>query len=260
MKIDILVSTMNCHSPEQLLQNMHLYRDHTIIINQVEQLTSHVPIAERFFSFQEKGLSKSRNKALDHSNADVVVISDDDEIFQQDVLEQVEKLHTQYSNYDFIMFHVENVGAHQWDKPTPISYIKSMKLKSVQMSIKMDAIKKKNLRFDESFGIGAPYFWGEENIFLFDALRKKCKMLYVPITIAKCDDSESGWDRANSPENCRKRGVIFYRMTKWFYPLLIIQFAIRKRKLCAPDVTPLENMRYMFQGVKAFKRHQSASH
>lgn len=253
MKVDVLVSTMNRTEPSELLSKMNLLTDQAIIINQVTKEDVLPITTERFYSFRERGLSKSRNHALQLTTADVIVIADDDETFKTNSLAEIAYYHEKYQEYDLIMFHVDKVKPVQWAQPTELSYIQSMRISSVQMTMKTQSVRAKNLAFDETFGMGAYYHSGEENIFLFDALKKGCKILYVPVTIAECDDSESGWDRRNTPENCRKRGAIFYRMSKKFYPILIIQFAIRKRQLCTPYVTVLENIKYMFEGVKTYR-------
>ena len=136
-----------------------------------------------------------------------------------------------------------------------ISYLQSMKLSSVQITFKRKSIIDKKIILDEEFGTGSTYYWGEENIFLFDCLRKGLKLYYVPKKIATLRISESSWNKDNTPEHYQIQGTIYYRMSKKMYPILILQFVLRKRNIYKKDMSMFQVLKNMFVGVKMYKEN-----
>ena len=45
-------------------------------------------------------------------------------------------------------------------------------------------------------------------------------------------------------------------MTRIFYPFLIMQYVIRKRKDYGKDLKPIQVLKYMFEGVKKYKNEE----
>ena len=74
MKYQILISTIDDNF---LKRNYSMGYNH-LIINQLVNKKSSNYIQDNLFTFKEKGLSKSRNKAIKYSNAVICLISDDD--------------------------------------------------------------------------------------------------------------------------------------------------------------------------------------
>lgn len=263
MKIGALISTMNKTKKEldTLIKNMKVKK--TVVINQITkdniQLTNESDNQKKIISVREKGLSKSRNLAIKNSDSDICIIADDDLYYEKDYTETITNAYQKYKNADIIAFVVDNEDIKS-KKPifreSRVSYLKSMKLQSVQLTFKRKSIIENNIKFDELYGAGSKYYWGEENIFLFDCLRKKLKIYYIPQKIATLKISESSWDKSISRKNSKIRGIIFYRMTKVFYPILIIQFAFRKRKKYIKEMSAINNIKYMFEGVKEYKEQE----
>lgn len=255
-----MVSTMNRAEDEidSLIKKMNLKSSATIV-NQITKgisLTNKIFENYRVISVNDKGLSKSRNLALQKSVEDICIIADDDVIFEDDYRDIIVTEHKKHPDKDIIAFVVENENLTRRKKilnEGNIGYLKSMKLQSVQITFKRERIIEKDLKFDERFGIGSTYFWGEENIFLFDCLRKGIKIYYVPKKIAILEDGPSMWSKENTPSRYKLQGVIYYRMSKILYPLLIIQFSIRKRNLFKNEMSSIKVMSSMFAGVKEHK-------
>lgn len=257
--LQVLVATLNTKNVNQLIQGMNLATVPTILVNQSnqeifeERLEKHGNL--QVFESSQLGLSNSRNQALDLAENDSICqIADDDMVFVDNYERIVAKAYEEFPHADLIVFHVDR-GGHSQEKARlkkgPVGFLASMKISSVQVTLKKASIVKMGITFDNRFGIGAKYASGEENIFLFDCLRQGLKIYSYPETIAKLTASESHWDRRITPENCRKRGAVYKRMSPNFYWAIILQFAIRKRKLCQP-IGIFENIRYMMEGARTF--------
>ncbi|NQJ67820.1 glycosyltransferase [Streptococcus suis] len=258
----VLIATLNSENVPKLIKEMNLKAVDTIVINQSSTGRAGTIIEQygqaTIVHSERLGLSASRNEAISYArNEDICQIADDDMIFVDNYKEIVENAYKEFPEADVIVFYVdlENHAIARSSIPKgSMQYLNAMRTSSVQISFKKSSLERVGLKFDERFGIGATYGSGEENILLFDALRKGLKLYSYPVKIAYLRKRESHWDRSHTPENCRKRGAIYKRMTKRWYWLLILQFAIRKRKQMLPEISLFDNIRYMFQGARTFAK------
>lgn len=260
MKCEVLVSTMNKKSKKELIKSLRI--NCCTIINQITNRDMKYPkddtiSSQKFLSFKEKGLSKSRNKAIENCSSDICVIADDDMYYVDEYEKIIKDAYKKYPDADLIAFVVDNedvLHKKRILKEGRVGYLRSMKLQSVQVTFKRASIIKNNIKFDESFGTGSTYYWGEENIFLFDCLRSNLKIYYVPQKIATLKISNSSWNKDNTVEHYKIQGTIYYRMSNIIYPILIIQFAIRKRNIYKNDMSMFKVIKSMFQGAKEYKK------
>lgn len=257
MNIEVLISTMNLINQKDLIKKSNTKS--SVIINQTENITLE-DITEgkhRLYSYQEKGLSRSRNKAIKNSRADICAISDDDIRYEDNYEEIIKEGYRKYPDADVIAFYLDNVDKNinrPRRKEGKINFLKSMQIKSSQITFKRKSIVDKNIKFKERFGAGSELYMGEENIFLVDCLKAGLKIYYIPITIATTQENNSSWFRGYNEYNFNVRGAAYYEMSKNLYPLLILQFAIRKTNLYADVVKPLNAIKYMFKGANQYRK------
>ncbi|HFI0502014.1 TPA: glycosyltransferase [Streptococcus suis] len=256
----VLVATLNNENVPELVKNMNLSEVNTIVVNQSTSGRSETHLEKVEHStiiYSDRlGLSASRNDAIAQAEDSAICqIADDDLVFVDQYESIVEKAYQEFPDADIIAFFVD----HEVDKlaKTPLKkgrvfHLASMKISSVQICFKKSSLTQNKIEFDERFGIGAMYGSGEENILLFDALKKGLKIYSYPVKIATLKDRPSQWDRSNTPEVCKKRGAIYKRMSPKLYWLLILQFAIRKRKMMLPEISIIDNIKYMFEGATKF--------
>ncbi len=263
--IEILISTMNQSNSKELISKMKIL-DKYIIINQIPNTNIELPKKHmkknmKFLSYHEKGLSKSRNIAIKNASSDICLISDDDMYYEKNLKKIVLDAYEKYVDADIIVFDVDNEEKAKRKKilkEGKINLFKSMKISSVQITFKRKSIIEKEIKFKENFGAGAKYEFGEENIFLAECLRKGLKIYYIPKKIATLyKDEKSTWSREQTEEHYNIQGVVYYEISKKLYPLLILQFAIRKRNIYKEKITMLELIEYMFQGVRKYKKEEN---
>lgn len=263
MSIEVLISTMN-KTKEELknMINISNVSDY-VVINQITKddisLTNVNNTKGKIISLHDKGLSKSRNLAIKNSTSDVCVIADDDMYYEENYVNIIQDEYLKHPNAGIIAFVVDNEDESKRKKILKsgrVGYLKSMKLQSVQITFKRDVIIDKDITFDEKFGTGTKLYCGEENIFLFDCIRKNIKIHYSSKKIATLRTGDSSWERRTDRNNAIIRGMIYYRMTKKFYPLLILQFAFRKRRSFKNDMSVIEHIKYMLLGAKKYRSGQ----
>ena len=266
MKIEVLISTMAKNEEEikNLIEKMNIQTD-CIIINQCNVNKEYKLVFKKIYKAiviftTERGLSRSRNMAIRRSTADICMLADDDMIYLDDYKKVVLKSYENHPEIDIIGHFVATTNEKKMNKKKnkfkKISFIGSMKISSVQISFKRNAIERNKILFDTDFGTGSKRFiMGEENIFLYDCLKKKLKIAYNPILIARLDESDSTWFTGYNEQYFISKGAAFYRMSSQFGLLYILQFAMRKHKLYKNEMNFLLAVKYMYQGLKMLKKN-----
>ena len=261
-EIEVLVSTVNRDSLD-FLNKMNL-KTNSVVINQVydPKIKNKIQVDYpklKVITVEDVGLSKSRNLALAYASSDIAIITDDDVIFDDDYEQKIRSAYEEHPEADIIAFQVERVGNEKRKKTfrkekSWENYLTSMKISSVEITFKREKIKENKIFFNENIGAGQKFYNGEENIFLYDALKKGLKVLYVPIHIAKVDVSESSWFEGYTPAYFEAVGAKFYNMSSHYYVALILQFAVRKYGQYKNKVSFFQAMTFMKKGVREYKK------
>lgn len=177
--LQVLVSTQNLKNNdevENLLKKMHISTNYLIINQNMDNAINMKN--ENVITRNEKGLTKSRNLAIKEANGDVILFADDDVIYNEDYKQIILNAYNKYKNADIICFYIESRNKKRKIKKMKtgkIGYLKSLRIVSVEMSCKRKSLLENNLSFDENFGIGTKNNRGEEQIFLYEALKKRIK-------------------------------------------------------------------------------------
>jgi hypothetical protein len=214
----------------------------------------------RVLTFAERGLSRSRNRALDAASATLCVIADDDVRHVSGFREIVIESFDADSRADIITFQIVTPDGEPfkryadracWHGPRSL-----LRVSSVEIAFRREAVLRAGLRFDESFGLGAKWPTGEELIFLQDARRAGLRIRYIPVPIAIHPSESSGAQLAGNPALAPAKGAMFERMFGWMAPAAMLAFALRHHR--SAGVSPGALFRAMRLGSKAFGQQQAA--
>lgn len=261
MKVEVLIATMNMENPIDLLNRMNIKSD-AIIINQCskeyEQKIKYNGWDVRIYGYNERGLSNSRNHALEKisSDTDIAVIADDNVKYEDDYVETICNNHEKY-DADIISFYIKRNDQRVTKKTTKkVGYITSMRISSPQITFKAKNIKAKKIKFDTNFGTGTDLYMGEENIFLFDCLRNNLKIINLPRKIGeKLDIRKSTWFNGVDEKHLFVKGACFYRMSRFGYPFLSLQFVLRKYPEYKNKLSFIKAAKTIKQGKKYAKQN-----
>lgn len=148
----------------------------------------------RFLSFNEYGLSKSRNRAIHHATSDIALIADDDVSFCENYENKIKTAFDQFPDADILTFKILTPSGQPYKNYSEEAFKHTrssiFKVSSVEIVIKLDKVREAQLQFDEQFGLGSTYPSSEEMIFLNDALDKGFNMYFIPEYIV-CHPVES---------------------------------------------------------------------
>lgn len=255
MNLEVLVSTM--FDDISLYKKMNI-QGSAVIINQADyndkkivELGNNEKL--KFISMQERGLSKSRNQAIRNSNADICLFTDNDVVFESDYRTKILNAYKKHPDADIIAFRVDSTSSERslrTLRPGRVGRVMSMKLSSVQISFKRNIIEREGLYLNEDFGAGTSKFIsGEENIFLYQAIKKGLKLYYVDEKIAEVSFEGSTWHGGDPVNVLVTKGAMFYQMSPILYPFYNLQFALRRSKEYN-EYTLLEIIKIMFRGSR----------
>jgi len=263
IKVEVLLSTMH-REDTSIVNKMNIAGD-CLIINQtsferqevLNDETNHRTI--RFFSYNERGLSISRNHAIKNSIGDVCLFADDDLVYEDNYIDIVREAYEEHGDADIIIFEVLSKNEKRYESKIgnvfcKIGYLKSMKVASFKISFKRKSVVDNDLHFDQLFGAGSKYNSGEENIFLFDCLKKKLKVYYLPTTIATVSHETSTWFKGFNEQYFVSKGAFGRRMFNSLDFIYILQFAIRKYKIYSQETSFFSALKFMFEGRSQYAK------
>lgn len=236
-EIQVLVSTME--NDFDLHNRMDI--SDAIIINQTTTDQPKVVTKNKavYYNYNEKGLSVSRNRAISHSKSKICIISDDDVKFKNKYEKAILKAYEDYPEADVIVFQVTRIGGERnktfCKVPKRLNRFTIMKVSSVEITFKRESIVKNKIKFNPLFGAGAKFQMGEENLFLKDCLEKGLNIYYVPVEIAKVNMNTSSWFNGYGIKYFESKGAFFKAYSPILWPILNVQFLIRKRKVIKSD-------------------------
>lgn len=148
----------------------------------------------RMISTRERGLSVSRNMAINNSQADICLICDDDEVLMPDCAKNILQAFERHPKADIITFALRYGEKKFANIEKEVKYVEAMKTSSLQIAFRRKKIQKHRLSFNIKMGSGTGNGGGEEIKFLFDCLKAGLVIWYVPIIIASIQDgSKSQW-------------------------------------------------------------------
>ncbi|EGT0695832.1 glycosyltransferase family A protein [Clostridium perfringens] len=260
MSLEVLVSTMKKKDLLGLMKSMNIIGNCTLVnqcdINKKEKFILNDKNLKFIYS-KEIGLSKSRNLAIKNANCDICLLSDDDLKYVDNYENIILNAFKKNPEYDIITFQVEGIDKKFKDyskREKKLGYINSLKVASVEIAFRLESIRKNNIEFNELIGAGAKYYMGEENVFLYDALRKGMKIKYLPIKIADVYVGDSTWFNGFDKKYFYSKGAAFTAMTKKFNLILMIQFLLRRRNLFKKDIGLIVAFKEMLNGMKNYKK------
>ena len=258
MEIEVLLSAM--HQKDLSLIKQCNIDTSCLVINQcdkedyIEERRDNNVI--RMISTIERGLSRSRNKALDNSIGDICVICDDDVCYREGYSKIIKKAFSEVPKADIIVFNINSLNPElrpQEKMFTKISRIPKHKLySSVHIAFRRNSIISKNIRFDERFGSGSNMFSMAEDSLFFSQIHKQGLKAYTyPAVIADLSSETSTWFKGYNKKYFYDVGAFLsagYPSTK---NLLKFYYPFRFKNLT--DLSTKDILLYIKQGMHGYK-------
>jgi hypothetical protein len=196
MKINILISTID--SGISKIENMllpfrkdinyivsHQYTDEKFKIFPLALKRDDVLVSHIF----GKGLMISRNHAINLASGDVCVIADDDVKYSNEYLNTIIDVYKN-SEVDVACFKIFTGNSQTEYKKYPkdtllLNNLKTYSPSSIEITFKLKPVLQNRIFFDERFGLGSWLNGGGENLFVYDSIKNKLKVVFFPLYVVE---------------------------------------------------------------------------
>lgn len=213
----------------------------------------------------QRGLSRGRNCAIDKATADICLLSDDDEVFKNNVDELVLNAYRKHPEADVIAFQVANASSFGQNvendyktypaKAFQCNFLQTLKISSWQISFRRKSIVEKNIRFDECMGSGTGNGGQEESKFLADCHKAGLRIWYVPVEIARMEEAhDSQWFKGFDRKFFYDRGWATRRFMG--YPLAFayaLYYVLKKHRMYSKEISFFSALTAIISGLNAPK-------
>ena len=230
--------------------------DSYLVVNQVlDDEQQSVADEPHTFNYFERGLSRSRNRAIEHADGDICYLCDEDLEFVPNAGTIVEAAYREHPDADVIVFDTRTPEGHvisarrRW---LPLARSRTLlSVRSCMVSFRRASVVESGLRFDERFGLNSLHQTGAENIFLYDGVRKGLKLAYEPRVISIHSASTSGSTFADRRMVAAK-GAVFARIFPARYRLYNAMACLRFFPLYRRGYSPLAFYRLLDGGSREY--------
>lgn len=263
MNLEVLISCMN--QQDMIIAEQTGIQTDALIINQCSQSEilneiksaqktsgvqnqAHVNI--RMLNTNTRGLSKSRNLAIQHAVGDVCLLCDDDEQLNSSYEDTILNTYAELPDADIICFRISNQPSRLMQKTQRLTKWTAMRIASWQITFRREFILKRGIQFDENMGAGTGNGGGEEVKFLRDCIKAGLKAYYVPKSIGTVAQTDSTWFKGFDRDFFYKRGITNrYMLGLPVSVLYAAYYTLVKRDLYKEYVTPWQSFKYTLDGI-----------
>ena len=141
-------------------------------------------------AYKGQGISSNRNHALELAKADLVMFADDDARLTTEAVDSILNTFEQHPQLDVAFYRASTYTGKLLKKYPEVerditSIPDDYTISTIEMVCRRESIQGK-VHFDERFGLGTRFLTcGEEEVWLFDALRAGLSIRYFPLKIVE---------------------------------------------------------------------------
>lgn len=183
------------------------------------------------YRFDKKGLSNNRNNSIKYCDGDIILIADDDVIYDLDFADKIIKTFESNEKYDLLIFKIDNLKKKEYpahDVKLTLPLPKNYYCSSIEIAFRKENLG--DLKFWPGMGLGNNYLHcGEDEIFLLSAIKRGKQCYYINKKIGEHPDITTG-DKV-SPGILRGQGFVIqaiYPVTS-FFRIILKAYRIKKK-------------------------------
>ena len=246
MNLEVMLSVMNLKKED--LEKMHITSKCTVInqcdMNYYEQYGNF-----HIYSYDELGNSNSRNRGLEHVTEDIVLLCDDDVVYNDKYEDIVISEFKKNENADVFFFNMysPNRKKRVIRKRKRLHLWNSLNYASYNIAFRKNSIIDKNIRFNTEFGPNAKYSNGTDTMFIVDIFKNKLHVYSCPENLGIVYNKSSTWFKGYNEKYFFNKGALFTAINRQFRYLLIFQYLIRHIEVCK-DIGFTKALKQMING------------
>lgn len=210
-----------------------------------------------------RGLSRSRNLCIQASTAEILLIADDDVIYEDNFASTIINAFNASPKADIICFQARITGSETLYRkyPTQKKWLKNYKKhrpSSIEIAIRNCSIRKLP-KFNERFGVGAEFPIAEDSIFMIETFRTAAKVLFYPAVIVSHPYESTRLKKFTCPHTIKAIGAYYAHLYWKPIALTMITYnALKNRNKYSFNFTFIEYISYLFNGyIDYYHTHEN---
>ena len=258
MNLQVLVAAMR-QKDFSLVEKMNI-RCEAVIANQSdcnkfsEIKTEYGEVA--MITTDTRGVGLNRNIALLASKADILLLSDDDMEYNDDMPEKVVEAFKNNPEADVIIFSVDYIKngeiterrnvcrrLHLWN---------TMRFGTCSVAVRRSSIINNNITFNQCFGGGCEFSAGEDSLFLKSCFDSGLKVFSDSYVLGRCCKDTSTWFNGYNEKYFYDKGVLVRKLFPKTAYLMALYFGANFKR--DTDIGLLKRLNLVYRGVYAGKK------
>jgi glycosyltransferase involved in cell wall biosynthesis len=258
MKIEVLIAAMH-RIDASIYKEMNLQTD-AVIINQCDRFERQELIIDgkkvKLYSFDERGVGKSRNNALMNASADICMLADEDMIYVDGYEEIVLEAFNRFPKADVIIFQVNSLNPKRPSSPIKKNgrarAYEVTRFGACRIAFKREKIQKANIWFSLMFGGGALYGSGEDSIFIQDLFKNGLYVYTCKEKIADIKQDDSTWFTGYNDKYFKDKGALYAAISKRHARLITVFSAFKMFLRLRKSYSFFRILSLMNQGINEY--------
>lgn len=254
-RLEVLISALN-QNVTTIAHRMRLASD-AVVVNQCNEdaysMYQYGPYHIRCVHANERGVGRSRNMAVAHAHAELVLFADEDIVYHEGYADRVTEAFDRYPYADLLLFNVQQAEGRKTYHITSfgrVTWRNYGRYPTYAIAARLGVLKEHDLKFSHLFGGGAPYMNGEDSLFLHDCLQKGCKIYHVPELIGEETPGPSTWFNGYTEKFFFDRGVLYHHLYgRMAYPLGV-RFVMKNKEEMCKEVSARDALNELKKGIR----------
>lgn len=209
---------------------------------------------------KEKGLSRSRNIAIDQCTTDYLWILDDDVTICHDSINNIKKaIQSDFSDIycGRVKYTDKNGLFKSYTDKSILKKLDCLKVMSIEIILSTKFLKKTKIKFFNNIGLGTKFPAGGETLFLLEAYDAGAIIRHIPkVIVMHPFESDNFYRKWRNPNVMLMKGVVARKTGIFLGSILTVRWCIRAlmRGLSLKDIQPV--LKGFFQGFKLTEKHK----
>lgn len=257
--MQVLVATMH-QTDTSLAERMNIRCD-AVLANQADReeiVTVDTPYGGRkMVTTATRGVGLNRNIALMAAEADILLLADDDVVYNDDMPQAVAAAFEALPAADVIVFSMDisknGEITHRREKAVRrLRVHNAMRYGTYRIAVRRRALIDHNITFHRSFGGGCPFSAGEDSLFLKSCFDSGLTVYAHTYTLGICSKDTSTWFRGCDDKYFYDKGVLMRKLFPRTAYVMALYFGVRFK--LPTDYGVFARLRWIYKGVRGGRR------
>lgn len=211
---------------------------------------------------ETRGVGINRNLGLLYASGDILLLADDDMVYEKDYVASIKRAFSEHSDADAIIFNIKSVSGQRENRfnheSKRVRIYNCLNYGAVRIAVRRKSLLNARITFTHFFGGGTKYSSGEDSLFICDMLRSGFKIYTSPSIIATTDDTSSTWFNGYNEKYLYDKGALYKAIFPVFTEIFCLQDLIRHKNIYKDaKLTFKEAFKIMKDGIKGFEQLKS---